>query len=441
MTTSRPVAPAPDSAAAHVPAPASGPRRGLGRDFGKLWTAAVFSNLADGLGRTAVPLIATTLTRDPLLISLVGALAFVPWLVFGVPAGVIVDRFDRRIVMAVANGIRGSAALGLAVLTVTGALDLVWLLVGVLVFGLGETLFDNATNAVIPALVGRDQLDRANGRVQAAQITIDSFVSQPIAGVLFAFALALPLWTGAVGYLVPVVLALLLPVSTARALRAPDAATAGAGAQERERVRAVEGMRFLWRHRFLRSLVVFTSIVGSAFAFAQAPTLLYFLDEMAVAPAAIGFVTAGIGVGALVGSLLASRLVSRLGRGMVMWTANLGSFALLAALSFAPNVVVAIVAYAGLAFTVSLWNVPWGALRQQLIPAPLFGRTLGIIRVLTWGLFPVSTVLGGWVAQFDLRMPFLVASVVVLAATLAWTRVVLSATAQTAEPESVRTAA
>ena len=74
----------------------------LGRDFGKLWTAAAFSNLADGLGRMAVPLIATTLTNDPLAISVIAALAFLPWLVFGLPAGMIVDRFDRRVVMAIA---------------------------------------------------------------------------------------------------------------------------------------------------------------------------------------------------------------------------------------------------------------------------------------------------------------------------------------------------
>ena len=166
----------------------------LGRDFGKLWTAAAFSNLADGLGRTAVPLIATTLTHDPLAISVLGALAFLPWLIFGLPAGMIVDRFDRRIVMAIANAIRGGVALWLAILTVTGDISLWALFAGTLVFGLGETLFDNATNAVIPGVVKRSQLDRANGWMQAAQVTIDSFIATPIAGVLFAVSLALPLW-------------------------------------------------------------------------------------------------------------------------------------------------------------------------------------------------------------------------------------------------------
>ncbi len=187
-------------------APASSPlpavhRAPLGRGFRTLWSAAVFSNLADGVGRTAVPLIAITLSSDPLVISVLSALAFVPWLIFGLPAGMIVDRLDRRYVMALANVIRGSVALWLAVLGASGSLSLWALFVGTLVFGLGETLFDNATNAVIPGVVERDQLDRANGWIQAAQVTVDSFIATPISGILFAVSLALPLWIGSAGTL------------------------------------------------------------------------------------------------------------------------------------------------------------------------------------------------------------------------------------------------
>ena len=76
----------------------------------------------------------------------------------------------------------------------------------------------------------------------------------------------------------------------------------------------------------------------------------------------------------------------------------------------APGLVTAILAYAVFAFAVSTWNVPWGALRQQIVPAHLFGRVLGIIRMLTWGLFPIATLLGGWVARIDLRLPFVLAA-------------------------------
>ncbi len=435
----------------------------LGRDFGKLWTAAAFSNLADGVGRVAVPLIATTLTRDPLAISAIGALAFLPWLVFGLPAGMIVDRFDRRWIMAIANGLRGLAAVGLALLTVTGAIDIWWLFAGVLVFGLGETLFDNATNSIVPSVVKRPALDRANGWLQAAQITIDSFIATPIGGVLFAVALALPLWVGAAGYLIPIVLAIMLPLSAARPLReassasraeaavaagdplaaaeeAPELAGADAAATqtasaERPKVSAREALSYLLHHRFLRSMVIFTSIVGCAFAFAQAPVFLYFLDVHGVAPAAIGLVTAGIGLGGLGGSLIAARLVDRFGRGKVMLGANFVAAIGLAGVWAAPEAISGTLAYGVMAAAVSVWNVPWGALRQTIVPGHLFGRVLGISRTLTWGIFPFATLLGGWVARVDLRLPFLLAAGVTLIATLVAVRLLLSASTHNAPEE------
>ncbi len=402
----------------------------LGAPFARLWTAAAFSNLADGIGRLAVPLIATTLSRDPLVIAVIGALAFVPWLLFGLPAGMIVDRVDRRWVMAIANTLRGAVALVLAVMTVTGSLSIWALFVATLVFGIGETLFDNATNAIVPSIVPRRSLDRANGFMQAAQVTIDSFVATPVGGILFGVSLALPLWVGSAGYVIPIVLAVLLPVVAARPLRDPADPAVG-----RARLApAGEALAYLWRHTYLRSMVVFTSILGCAFAFAQAPTILYFIDELGVVPAAVGVVTAGVGIGALLGSLIAPRLVGRFGRGAVMFVANLVAATGLLCVWMAPEIVTGILAYALMACAVSVWNVPWGALRQAIVPQRLFGRVLGIIRTVTWGLFPFATLAGGFVARADLRLPYLIAGVVTAVAALACTKLLLQAT-RAADPE------
>lgn len=438
---------------AQQPATETAKRPPLGPAFGRLWTAAAFSNLADGVGRTAVPLIAATLTRDPLAIAAIGALAFLPWLVFGLPAGMLVDRFDRRLLMAIANTLRAGVALLLAALTVLDALTIWWLFAAVVVFGIGETLFDNATNAIVPALVERRSLDRANGRLQAAQVTIDNFVATPIGGVLFAVSLALPLWVGAAGYLIPIGLAVLLPLAAARPLRdrALDAASAPTAAGTvtepagnidepapavPARASAREAAAYLWRHRFLRSMVAFTVVVGSAFAFAQAPTILYFLDELDVVPAAIGVVTAGIGLGALVGSIIAPMLVERFGRGAVMLGANIVAAAGLAGVWAAPGIITGIVAYALLAAAVSCWNVPWGALRQAIVPNELFGRVLGIMRTVTWGLFPFATMIGGLVARIDLRLPFLIAAGVTLLAALVAAPLLLEATRHAATEDA-----
>lgn len=406
------------------PVTTSSSRTPLGPSFRRLWTAAAFSNLADGLGRTAVPLAAITLTDDPLAISVISALAYIPWLVFGLPAGMVVDRFDRRRVMALANALRAAVALWLAVLGTTGTLSLWALFAGTLVFGFGETLFDNATNAVVPAVVRRDQLDRANGWMQAAQVTIDSFIATPIAGVLFALALALPLWAGAVGYLVPIALALLLPLTTARAMRAGTSTTDAVA----PRVPAREALHYLIRHRYLRTMVVFTSFIGSALAFGQATVMLFFLETMQVPVAAVGFVTAGIGLGALIGAMTASRLVMRFGRGPVMLTATLVAGAGLLLVGLAPGVSSAVAVYAVSACAVSTWNVPWGSLRQQIVPPDLFGRVLGVIRTLTWGLFPLATLLGGWVGRIDLRLPFLIGGGAVLIATACAARLLIVGT-------------
>jgi len=152
------------------------------------------------------------------------------------------------------------------------------------------------------------------------------------------------------------------------------------------------------------------------------------LDAQHVPAAAIGFVTAGVGVGALLGSVIASGLVSRFGRGPVMLGANLCGGLGLALVGIAPNVVTAVLAYSFGAFAISIWNVPWGALRQQIVPPRLFGRVLGIIRMLTWGLFPIATVLGGWVARTSLQLPFLIGGAVAMIAALVAARLIVVGT-------------
>jgi len=135
-----------------------------------------------------------------------------------------------------------------------------------------------------------------------------------------------------------------------------------------------------------------------------------------------------IGIGALVGSLLASRLVDRFGRGPVMVGANAIVAVSSVLVGLAPNVGLAIAAYALMAFAVSTWNVPWGALRQQIIPPHLFGRVLGITRMLTWGIFPIATLLGGLVSRVNLQLPFVISGVVVAVATLVALRLLIVGT-------------
>jgi MFS family permease len=382
------------------------------------------SNLADGLGRTAVPLIATTLSRDPLLIALVSAMSFVPWLLFGFPAGMLVDRVDRRLAMGAANGVRVAMALVIAVSISTGVLT-IWLLYAcIIVWGIGETVFDTATNAVIPATVPVAGLEKANGRIQSAQLVVDTFIGAPVSGLLFAASIALPVWSTGAGYLVSGFLALLLPVSVARALRgdAPDP-TAG---RIRLRDDAIASLRFLAGHRLLRSLLVLTTLSGGLLSFGQASQVLFFVQTLDLDRAFLGVATGIIGVGALCGALAAGALVARFGRGVVMFAATAFGGVGLVLVGVSPGLPAALASYALSAFAIAVWNVPWSALRQQLVPGDLLGRTVGFMRSLNWGVIPVATLVGGYVARLDLRAPFVIGGAGVVIVALLGVRLLLS---------------
>ncbi|CAN5219102.1 MFS transporter [soil metagenome] len=397
-------------------------RRGLGAGFARLWGASIASNLADGLARTAVPLIATTLTKDPVLIAGVAALAFLPWLLFGVLSGVVVDRVDRRRTMAVADFIRTAAALAILVSALTGTLSIWSLYACILAFGIGETFYDNSTIAMVPSLVGKAGLERANSRMQASDLVVQNFLATPVAGFLFAAAVALPLVPTTVGYLIGAAIALTLPRVAGRATPLQRTADAPRGV----RADIAEAFRFLRGHRLLRSMVILTSAVGAFLSFGQATIVLFVIDTLHVPAAGFGVVTAVIGLGALAGALTASQLVAKVGRGRAMLVGTvLGGLGLLAA-GLAPNVWVAAPLYAISAYGIATWNVPWGAFRQDVIPGHLLGRMIGAIRTLTWGLMPIATIVGGFVGRVDLRLPFIIGGAAVAVISLLCLRLILS---------------
>ncbi|MCR6711347.1 MAG: MFS transporter [Demequina sp.] len=377
------------------------------------------SNLADGIARLAIPLAAVALTKDPMAIALLGALMYVPWLLFGVPAGMIVDRIDRRYAMAIANAARLVAAAGVALCIASDNVTIAVLAIATVVFGLGETLFDNATTAITPSLVKKEGLDKANGMIQAAQTGVDMFVATPISGVLYSIAVILPMIVGGAGYAIAALLVLTLPVAAAKSRHESGELV--------DPVPLKEAVGFVWHHRYLRSLVLFTTAIGTAFALAQAVTALLYLDRFAIKAQWFGVVTAGIGIGAVAGSLLAGASVKKFGRGHTMLWASMIAGVGLVGVGFAPNAWLATVAYGLSAAGVSMWNVPWGSLRQAIIPGHMLGRAIGSIRTFAWSLMPLAVLAGGWIAKVDLQLPYIVGGVVSVVVTIGGARLLLQA--------------
>ncbi|GIJ48738.1 MFS transporter [Virgisporangium aliadipatigenens] len=360
----------------------------MGTNFWKLLAASATSNLADGIGRAALPLLAATLTRDPLAISGLYSLAFLPWLLCALPAGALVDRTDRRRAMVLANTVRGLLVAGLTVAVATGHATIPLLYVVAFALGIAETVYDSAANAFLPQVVRPDQLERGNSLLVTGEAVGQIFLGGPVGALLFTLAVALPFGANAAGFLA----CALVMVTVAGDFRPALASTSSIRAD------IVDGVRWLSRQPLLRGLTLLFGLTSACGSAANAVLVLYALDVLGLSPRGYGFLLLAGGVGGLLGGLVAPLTAARLGRLPTMVLGTVVSPALLAAMGFVRHPVAGAVLFGGSAASVMILNVLTMALRQALIPEELFGRVQGAWRTLVWGGIPVGGVAGGALA-------------------------------------------
>lgn len=405
-----------------APKPGPTPVRGLGPAFTNLFTASIASNLGDGIARTAIPLLAARLTDDALLIGGVAAMAMLPWLLCAIPAGILVDRIDRRTAMAMANTVRGMLAALLLVLSAGGTLTIVWLYVIIFLYGACETVYDGATRAVVPSIVGRVDLPRANSRIEASELVVQNFLAGPLTSALFAVSVLIPLGVNAVAFVIAAILAMLLPrVASGRQHAAASASITGRAEAPWYR-QFVDGYRFITRSRMLVTLWLVSTVGGMAFAIAMSSFVLFVLGPLGVPEAWFGVFMLTGAVGGIIGTVLAAPLKKRLGAGLTMALAMLIGDASLILVGVWPNVWVTAAVMALTGATIIIWNVLVMSLRQSIIPGHLLGRVHGTWRTLLWGATPIGSVIGGFIGRIDLALPFIVGGAFSLVVTLVYFR-------------------
>ncbi|HVR32727.1 MAG TPA: MFS transporter [Acidimicrobiia bacterium] len=403
----------------------------LGANYWKLWTASAVSNFGDGLATVAYPWLASAITRDPIQIALVGVATRLPWLIFTLPAGVITDRADRRKLIAAMDVTRFGITLGVALFVTVVADNLIdptatdaqpsgqtaylaVLYVSALAFGFAEVLRDNAAQTLMPALVPKAQLERANGRLWGAEMVMNSFVGPPIGGLLIGLAFALPFYVDAATFAVS---ALLIGSLSGTFRVAQDTATA----QRSFRSDIVEGVKWLWRHRLLRVMAIVLGVMNAMFAMALATYVLFVQEILGLEAASFGVLLSAGAVGGVVGSVLASRVSSRVGPGASLFTSIALSGLTFAVTGFTSSAVVVWAMFVVSSFAAVLWNVITVSLRQSIIPDRLLGRVNSVYRFFAWGMMPIGSVIGGvLVAVVEpvsdrataLRTPFWAAAVI-----------------------------
>ncbi|WP_030941361.1 MFS transporter [Streptomyces sp. NRRL S-646] len=368
----------------------------LGRNFTKLWWSQGLSNLGDGLVLAAAPLLAVTMTRDPMLVAGMTVAQFLPWVVFTLPAGALADRIDRRLIMVAGNLVR-AVGFGLLVLTLMADVrSIAVLYLAVFLAGTAETLVDNAALTVPPRLVQRSDLERANGRLFATQSAINNFIGPTAGAALFAMSAVMVFSSTAGLFTLGALAALLLPRMM------PIASdTSGDKHTPGEVVRSIrEGWSYFWNHRLLRRVAF---ISGSINLFSSATgglLVLLVTGPLGVSASWYGLFIAVPAVGAVLGSLIAARVVPAIGGGPVTWLAALVPAASYVVLGLSGSFVLSEVAMFLAAVATALNQIVVSTLRQAVVPDGLLGRVTAGYRLIVLGAVPVGGLLGGGLGRW-----------------------------------------
>lgn len=379
------------------------PRRSrLGAGYWQLWWANAVSYVGDGAFVTALPLLAVTITRNPLLISVVSLATYSPWLLLSLPAGVLVDRCDRAMLMRRSQVVQGAVVMALAILVAAHRADIAVLSVAGFCLGCAQVVFSNAAQSILPRLVPSELLPRANGNQYVVQTIGQSFAGPPLGSLLFALAAPLPFGLDAGSFAASAALMAGLPKT--------GGTSAGAGGRMFAQVSA--GLRWLCRHQLLRIVAV---LLGANNFFNQmglATMVLLATQTLHVGTRGYGMLLAASAVGSMIGGLVNPPLTRWVSLVPSLIAASLANALIFVGMGLAPNAYVAAALLAGNGFAVTMWNVVTVTMRQQIVPDDLLGRVNSAYRMLGWGLLPLGALASGIVAHdLGMRAPFTMAGI------------------------------
>lgn len=375
-------------------------------EFRKLWVGQLVSASGSAITTVALPLVAVlTLHASAVEMGVLAALAVVPHLVFGLPAGVWVERWSLRRVLVVTDVGRAVLLGSIPAAAALGALGMWQLYVVAVLTGVLTLLSETASMTLMPALVPRDELIRANS-AHLLNLNVASTAGPSVAGLLVQVVTApFAILFDAASYVVSAVASYLI--------REPRREVA-----ERSEVRLTDGLRTIFGSPVLAPLAV-SATVGAIAGSLQGPLIvLYLVRELHWAPALVGVAITVFGAAAIVGSLLAPawiRLVG-IGRGYItgQLIASLTGAAL--AVGFAPVVLLG-QALAGMGM--SLFAVPQRTLRQSLVPPTSLAQVTATWRTLVIGGQSLGAVSSGLLATtLGLRPTLVLSTAAMLLGTL-----------------------
>ncbi|MFD5563119.1 MFS transporter [Kitasatospora griseola] len=389
----------------------------LGRQFGVLWSASAVSTLGDGIVAAAAPLLVTSLTRDPVLVGLAVFVQQAPWLLLAPVSGVLVDRVDRRRLTVAMNAARAALTAVLAGAVFAGAASLPLIYTVGLLLGSCAALGDNASSALVPAVVPSEQLPHANSRIFAAYSVLNKLCGPPLGAALFGVAAGLPMAVDAASFAGAAAL-----LSMLRLLPRDEPAPPAAVPRLPMRRQLTEGARWLWGQPAVRTLTLALCLMNVTLIAGFSVMVLYAREHLGLSAFGYGVLMASGAVGGLVGAVLAPRLQARFSSSVLLRVGLVLETLTHVGLALAGSAWVAGLVLAAFGVHGAVWMGVDRTLVQRAVPSELFGRVMSVFMALAVGGSALGALIGGPLARaFGLTGPFWFSAVVMAALTLfAW---------------------
>lgn len=396
-------------------------------------TASGLTNLADGIATLAWAWLASLLTRDPLLIAVVPVALRLPWFICAIPAGIITDRVDRRLLILWMDAARGLAFAAVAI-ALWGALPLpvpphsgvaqplifALILGAAAIVGVAEVFRDNAAQTMLPAIVPHAALERANGRLWSVELVGNALLGPALGAFLIALAVPLPFALNAAAYGLAVTLFLALsgPLKPAVAV------------ERNWRKELTVAVAFLRSKPLLMALAWITGFWNLLFEMVMIALILHVQENLSVGAQTYGLILAAGALGGILGGWTGERVIHALGpMRTAQWMLVLTAPAFVA-IALAPGAVSLAIILAVFNYTGLVWNTVSVSYRQRMIPDALLGRVNSLYRLMAWGMMPVGLLLSGMVVKLTdgplprdvaLMMPFGVGTLgAILLGVLGW---------------------
>ncbi|VTR78322.1 MFS transporter [Cellulomonas hominis] len=370
----------------------------LGTPFRWLLASSWVSNLGDGLALAAGPLLVASLTDDARLVALAATLQWLPPLLFGLLAGALADRWDRRRIVLVVDVVRAVVLAALATTIATGQESIAVVLAALFALGTAEVFADSSAQTFLPMLVARDDLAVANARLQTGFITVNQLAGPPLGAALFAVGAVWPFAAQAVvvGGAALLVARIVLP-SHPR-----DPAVRSHVGRD-----IVEGFRWVRHHAAVRTLVLTIFTFNITFGAAWSVLVLYATGRLGMGEIGYGLLTTVSAVGGLAGTAAYGWITRRVSLGNLMRIGLVVETLTHLGLALTRQAWVALAIFFVFGAHAFIWGTTSVTVRQRAVPGALQGRVGSVNMVGVFGGLVIGSGIGGLLAErWDVTAPF-----------------------------------